>query len=239
MSDPNRFRDGGADVPAELARLFETGAKDLPSEGDLRRLAARLGPVLEPPGGGSAWPGWPVIGKVAALAVVVAGSAVFFALNFGPHTPRPPDRPDAPAPTEAFAPSDSALSALNAATASAADAGAVPPAASGAVPPAASAPSDAGSSRSEATAPRAAETEAELLERARDALSANPARALALTEQDRTRFPAGVLAQERDVIAIQALARLGRKDEAARRAADFARLYPNSAYRKKLDQSAP
>jgi hypothetical protein len=48
-----------------------------------------------------------------------------------------------------------------------------------------------------------------------------------------------VLAQEREVIAIEALKRLGRSDEAARRAADFARRYPGSAYRKKLDTGRP
>ncbi len=231
MNDPARFRDGAPDVPAELTRLFQAGTNDLPSEGDLRRLAARLGPVLEPPPGGSAWPGWPVVGKMAALAAVVSGAAVFFALNFGPHTPRPPDVPDrVPLPPEAPPP---------------AAPGTTPPAPSGegadsaALPPASSAPAPSPPARTSAPAARPAESEAELLERARDALSANPARALALTEQHRAHFPAGVLAQEREVIAIQALKRLGRTDEAARRTADFSRRYPNSAYRKKLDASSP
>jgi hypothetical protein len=44
-----------------------------------------------------------------------------------------------------------------------------------------------------------------------------------------------VLSQEREVIAIEALKRLGRSAEAERRISDFASRYPNSAYRKKLD----
>jgi hypothetical protein len=233
MSEPTRFREGGADVPPELARLFEAGANDLPSEGDLRRLAARLGPVFEPPPGGSGFPGWPTVGKVAALSAVVAGSAVFFALNFGPHTPRPPDVPDSvPAPPE-LAPAPSGVPALTSAPAPSEGTS------GDALPPAPGAPSASSAPRPTAGAARPAETEAELLERARNALSANPARALALTEQHRAHFPAGVLAQEREVIAIQALKRLGRTDEAAERSAAFARRYPNSAYRKKLNPSSP
>ncbi len=234
MSEPVRFRDGGADVPPELARLFAAGTKDLPSDGDLRRLAARLGPVLESPAGGSAWPGWATVGKLAALGVLVAGSAVFFALNFGPHTPRPPDVPDSvPAPPE-VSPAPSVVPPVMSAPV-AGDA-----AANGsAVPLGSSAPSASSSSRPNAASTRPAETEAQLLERARTALSADPARALALTEQHRAHFPAGVLAQEREVIAIEALKRLGRTDDAAQRAAAFARRYPNSAYRKKLNTSLP
>ena len=234
MSDPARFRDGGPDVPPELARLFEAGTKDLPSDGDLRRLAARLGPVLQPTAGNPAWPGWPTVGKLAALAAVVAGSAVFFALNFGPHTPRPPDVPDSvPAPPE-VSPAPSVVPPVTSAPAPNDDA-----ANGSAAPPGSSAPSAAASARPNAASSRPAETEAELLERARDALSDNPARALALTEQHRAHFPAGVLAQEREVIAIQALKRLGRADAAAQRSAAFARRYPNSAYGKKLNASSP
>lgn len=233
MSDPVRFRDGGPDAPPELARLFEAGTNDVPSEGDLRRLAARLGPVLEPPTGGSGWPGWPVVAKLAALGAVVAGSAVFFALNFGPHTPRPPDLPDSvPAPPDVTPPASVSPPATSASAPSDGANG-------NASPPGSSEPSASASSRANAAAVRPAETEAELLERARNALSGSPARALALTDQHRARFPSGVLAQEREVIAIQALQRLGRTAQAAERSADFARRYPNSAYRKKLNPSSP
>jgi hypothetical protein len=72
--------------------------------------------------------------------------------------------------------------------------------------------------------------EASLLERARRELNANPAAALALTNEHSTRFPNGVLAQEREVIAIAALRKLGRGAEADRRAASFALKYPGSAH---------
>src|SRR5690606_4034242 len=73
-------------------------------------------------------------------------------------------------------------------------------------------------------APRAAaqgEGEAELLERARRALAQDPKRALALTRQHQARFPKGLLTQEREVIAIEALRRLGREQDAKQRAGTF------------------
>ena len=97
----------------------------------------------------------------------------------------------------------------------------------------------ASAARSSHGVARPAGSEAELLESARNALATSPARAFSLAEQHRTLFPGGVLAQEREVIAIEALKRLGRTDEATRRAADFARRYPGSAYRKKLDSGSP
>jgi hypothetical protein len=242
VNEPARFRDAASDAPEELRRLFQAGAEDLPAEAELASLALRLGPVFEPPPSST-----PIklstAGKVAAVSAAVVGSAVLFALNFGPHGQRPPDAPERwtpsetppPASAELRPPAASADSAVKSATP---ESGAAAAPASAGATPSSSAPAAATAHPSGATA-RPVETEAELLERARGALASNPARALALTEQDRTRFPAGVLAQEREVIAIEALKRLGRGDEAARRAADFARRYPGSAYKKKLDTGRP
>ena len=74
------------------------------------------------------------------------------------------------------------------------------------------------------------ESEVSLLKRAREALSANPGTALALAEQHRERFRSGRLAQEREVIAITALVRLGQPTSAEKRADQFMRAYPGSAY---------
>jgi hypothetical protein len=170
-----RDRRGPEDPPAQLAaaRGRGAGANDPPSENELERLGARLARMLDTSSDGSALPGWRTIAKVGGLGVVVAGASVLFALNFGPHTPRPPDAPEAAA-----------------------------------VP---------------------VETEAETLAHARVALEGDPALALALTDEHRTAFPTSALAQERDAIAIQALKRLGRMDEAAKQTTDFARHYPNAA----------
>jgi hypothetical protein len=80
------------------------------------------------------------------------------------------------------------------------------------------------------------ESELDLLKKARSALSADPSQAFALTEQCRARYPNGAYAQEREYIAIVALARLGRSDEARSRASLFRMHYKNSAYVPRLAQ---
>jgi hypothetical protein len=81
-------------------------------------------------------------------------------------------------------------------------------------------PEPPASSTAEAPSPPAVDSlgeEAALLERARAALGATPAGALALTEEHASRFPSGKLAMERELVAIDALRRLGRTGEARAR----------------------
>lgn len=85
-----------------------------------------------------------------------------------------------------------------------------------------------------AGAPGPAE-EVALLARARAALEADPGKALALTSNHARTFARGVLAQEREVIAIDALLRLGRRPEARARADRFHRLYPESTHGRRVD----
>jgi hypothetical protein len=79
-------------------------------------------------------------------------------------------------------------------------------------------------------------SEAALLDAARAAVKADPARALTLTQEFGKRFPKSVLTQEREVIAIEALVRLGRTSAAKARADAFARIFPGSAHQQKIDQ---
>ena len=72
--------------------------------------------------------------------------------------------------------------------------------------------------------------EPQLIERARKALASDPRRALALTQEHQRRFPAGALGVERDVIALEALARSGQTTAARRRALAFEAKYPNSIH---------
>lgn len=74
------------------------------------------------------------------------------------------------------------------------------------------------------------DTEFSLLEQAQRALRSDPQRALELTVRDAKRHPSGALAQEREVIAIEALAKLGRIDEARARARVFFQAFPGSAH---------
>lgn len=68
-----------------------------------------------------------------------------------------------------------------------------------------------------------------LLDTARASLAkGDAAAALAATERHAREFPRGQMAEEREVLAIQSLAKLGRASEAETRAADFKSRYPRS-----------
>jgi hypothetical protein len=79
-----------------------------------------------------------------------------------------------------------------------------------------------------------AEDELVLLQRASDAVASRPEEALRLADQDAFIYPGGALAQERELIAIQALVRLGRRSEASLRADQFFRSFPGSAHRPRI-----
>jgi hypothetical protein len=79
-------------------------------------------------------------------------------------------------------------------------------------------------------------SEARLLERARSHLASNPALALAETNQHLERFGEGQMSAERELIAVEALLRLGRRAEAESRAAPRLRLDPSGLYAKRLRQ---
>jgi hypothetical protein len=72
-----------------------------------------------------------------------------------------------------------------------------------------------------------------ILRAARRAMSTDPAHALALAREHAQKFPDGMLSQEREAIAIEALARLGRTSEAKARAESFSGSFPASPYRRR------
>jgi hypothetical protein len=217
--------DAGSDAPESLRSLFRAGAADLPSSAELARVAAKLGPVLAP-AGAPASAGMATAAKVGLAALVVGGGALLFSSFDSRDAVIPPSAPSetrvmppAPQPSPAeLAPSAPAAGPATPESASVGAPGTAPPAAK------------AGPSQP-------VESEAAFLERARATLATSPARALSLANLHRSRYPSGVLAQEREVIAIEALKRLGRADDAARRSGDFSNRYPGSAYGRKLDAS--
>jgi hypothetical protein len=76
--------------------------------------------------------------------------------------------------------------------------------------------------------------EAKLLETARSFLGDSPALALELTAQHQKLYPSGQLSAEREFVAIEALLRLGRRQEAVRRAAPRLEQSPDSLYARRL-----
>ncbi len=91
-------------------------------------------------------------------------------------------------------------------------------------------------SRAEASATRAdALEELKLLTRARRLLPSRPETSLALSREHAQLYPRGALAEEREVLAIEALLKLGRAPEARQRARAFVRRFPGSSQRARLD----
>ena len=112
------------------------------------------------------------------------------------------------------------------------DAGPTPSAVSAKVPPRVSATNLA----SAETRDEGPEAEVKLVQRAQDALrSSRPAEALALCNDHAKRFPNGMVTQECEVIAVEALVKTGRKDEARKRADRFKARFPGSAAIRRLD----
>lgn len=74
------------------------------------------------------------------------------------------------------------------------------------------------------------ENEVRTLQRAQDALRTEPSRALSICDDHARRFPSGLLDEEREVIAIDALTRLGRTDDALARARRFREAHPSSSH---------
>ena len=83
-------------------------------------------------------------------------------------------------------------------------------------------------------APAPSPTELELIQRAQQALASNPSRGLALTDEHARTYPNGELLQEREVIAVEALSRMGRSEEAARRANALVQRFPETPYAARL-----
>jgi hypothetical protein len=113
-----------------------------------------------------------------------------------------------------------------------------PPASSAPDPlgaPSSAAPASSHVSAAAPTAPRREPSEIELLGHAQDELASDPAATLDFAARHARRYPRGALAQEREVLAIDALLRLGRRADAEERAARFDASFPGSPHRRRID----
>lgn len=77
--------------------------------------------------------------------------------------------------------------------------------------------------------------DAQLLQEARSLVAGNPARALSLTRDHELHFPGSPLAEERQALRLEALARLGRTAEAAAALASFRTRFPRSIHARRLE----
>jgi hypothetical protein len=254
MKAPPRLSDPSSDAPDLLRLLLRAGQTDVPDAARMRALSARLGPLVgggaagAAGGGGHAMAGGAAKGAGAAAAFKV-GAGLMLAVAVGGGAVLGLQR--APRPTsEVPVPGISAPSAtpvlLEPSTSATAPEPAVPSVALPVVVvastrtparlPSAVAETAGISAASPASAPApSAESEIALLQAAQAALRGNPTSALALADRHAVRFPTGALAQEREVIAIEALVALGRREEANERGARFARDFPDSAHRPRIE----
>lgn len=254
MSDPVRWKDGGGGPDGAKDLLRSAPGPRPMTAAERARTAARLSKIGAAGGSGAggaatgaAW------GKGLALAAG-AGAIGLLARALLPaadvHAPAPnvpvetaadpAPRPSEPVP-EGTPGGFTALSPPAASTSSSGsprDPGDAPrAAATSAVGP------RRGTPPSPAPRPRPRETvnplleEAEGLERARVKLASDPATSLDLLRAHLRRFPAGQLAAERDYLTIDALVRLGRRDEARAQAHAFLLRHPASPYAKELERA--
>jgi hypothetical protein len=257
ISDVPRWTAADADVPGELGNWLRAGRDDVGTSDEVaelaRRVSAALGPAAglpsgpepalepdltpaaRPPAsgpslrgdvGGSAarltsgvgvrWAAWTITGIGSIAAVWWAIGALS---SVPPETAMPmpaageaAPTPAAPAPTPAPELSEPSRAARAAAHSRRAP-------------------------RAPATRATRAGGEAGLLERAQAALEHRPAEALRLSGEHEARFPQGALVQEREVIAIEALNRLGRTAAAQARAARFERRFRGSVHQPRLERA--
>jgi len=171
----------------------------------------------------------PVVVWLAAAALVSAAAA---RLLYQPVAPRLPS-----APTAASAVASGPSLAEPAVVAAPADASATGSAAPRVVSPA------VGRAPSGGSAAHAADTrlerELQQLARVRQALSADPASALALADAGHAEFKAGVMREEREALAVMALSRLSRSSVFEARARRFLKQYPQSAFRERINALLP
>lgn len=227
--DPERL-SSLLDQP-ELSEPLRNARARLPDADALERLRARVTaavaappPTTPPPAPAASWP---VAAKLAAAAVVVGGAFLGVrALTAPPPAlaPGPASAVVATAPPPAV-PTPSAAPPITAPPEPVPS----PRVVSNVARPSASPP---------VAAPEPAISELSLISQARRALASDPAQAFALTRQHQALYPSGVLSEEREVIAIESLARLGNLPLARARAERFSVSFPRSAHLHRVQQAA-
>jgi hypothetical protein len=235
MTRPTRWRDQGPDDVRELLR-HAPKTRDLGPEDRARTRArvARLGGIVAVTGGLTLVQSAALGAGLAVLTVIAIEAAPSWLSSTPPLAPSlPPARSAA-----AFAPSPLASAAPSSAPPLASSPLPVdpPPLRSGARRPEAPPLLDDPPAPPPARAMDTLAEEAALIERARAALASRPSEALARTEEHAAQFPAGKLGMERELVAIDALSRLGRRAEARARAESLLARARGGLYEDRLHQ---
>lgn len=221
MSD---LRDDPSPEAAFLRELVRAEEADLPSPDKMNELVARLAPVISKPATTMSRAKFGLSGAVVIVAIAGAW------ITTSSRSELTHEKLDAPSAVEAVTPvvpqtatadvhleSPPALPSI--------DVSALP-----------SAVNSARTGRVTAV-PDGCTGEVALLDEADAALrSGNADRALSLTREHAARCPSGAFTQERERIAIEALANLGRFDEMRMRAQAFERNFPASPHVRRIER---
>lgn len=232
--NPIRWRDPGSEVPDGVREVMGSAALDEVDAARLGRFVDRVEAAIA--GSVAPSPARALLsGKVVAgVAVLVGGAVLTWMLWEKPVADRQARRlpaDEATVPVRATPPPVPATSSVRATPARVIETAQTVPSAPRA--PIETPHVSAGPRQATSPADSLAE-EVRLLQGAREAMGGDPAGALRLAEQHRTRFPRGTLAQEREVIAIDALVHQGRTVEAQERAERFRARYPRSSHLDRL-----
>lgn len=244
MSDPVRWKDGGG--PEGASRLLAAAAPPRPmTAAERARTASRVAQIA--PGTGAAGAGAAGGGAWVKVLAVIAGLGVAAAalrpLSTDVRAPAPADPPGSSTAAATAEPQETPLEPrapaaapvpIQSASSAGITASARPSSKTAPVRPAPGLASSGGAAASDALL-----EEAESLERARARLGADPAGALTVLADHQRRFPRGQLGAEREVLTIDALSRLGRREEARARAQAFLARNPSSPYAAKIARAAP
>lgn len=248
MSDPVRWKDGGG--PDGIKELLRVAARPAPMTAAQRaHTAARVAKLAQGVGvgaGGATGGGALIKGIVIAAGLGITAAALRALLPAS-------SSPESPAATEIRAPavaadpdvtvdtaandlgSPSAIAAPSTSARRSMEDGEVKPTERARRP---SAPRPAVSASPSSAAADALLEEAQSLERVRARVAADPAGALRSLAEHHQRFPRAQLAAEREYLTIDALKRLGRREEARARAQAFLARYPSSPYTAEVGRSA-
>lgn len=232
MNEPTRLRDAQDPELRELMRYTKAEGRLTPAEVEAltSRVLAELAVGASLPSATATVPArFALAAKVAATGALAAGLTVAALVLQRTPSPRttapqktppaakasavdPPRVPDPPPPTAATTPD----------------------------PPRAEPPKPR-SVRRQPAPPLTPETqpprigEIELLKRVRQRLPGDPRGALEVLAQHERDYPAGIFAEEREVLAIEALWRTGHTEPARQRLQMLRARYPKSVYRERLE----
>jgi hypothetical protein len=257
MSDPKRLLDPALNTEPELRALLRVARSELPDRDQLERVHRHLGLALAvtaaaaSSSAASTGSGASAVGAVASkgvlgtaaaaklgaavILVAAAGTAAAVVMRLGGEARRGIDVVGTRTPAKSIVVPRAEPAKAPGSASLPASVQPVEAAATLATRPVEAPRPVAGTSTTPpvATVPQT-EDELALLQRASDAVASRPEEALRLADQDAFIYPAGALAQERELIAIQALVRLGRRTEASLRADQFFRNFPGSAHRPRI-----